>query len=440
MQGADDHLITPDLLRRRGPLLAALWLLASCDDGRGPSALGGSDGPNDAGVAEVRPEVGDAAVEAPPAVPCGRTEDCPSDHFCGLASRTCVSDVVEVVAGAHHSCARHASGLVSCWGLAESIRGGGAAVLGAHPIRAVTGAERLAAGLHQTCATLGGGARGVRCWGNQELVVAGADGAPLTGVRQVAVGAGFGCVGSARGTFCWGKNDFGQLARPVEVMDSAEAVLSHPGEQAFMGAGIAVVTHDGGERLCAWGRNATKMISDSDADSVYREPQCRTVKDVTALAVGDTHVCVRHASGAFTCWGERYYGQLGIGGTETADVGPPGAAVTLPSGAAALAAGVSHTCALLGDASVVCFGRNNFGQVGPGALTPEEEVRQPVVVTGFAGKVVALGCGSSAQHTCAVLADGSVACWGNDADGQLGAGAVAREPGRFSAMPVAVRF
>ena len=146
--------------------------------------------------------------------------------------------------------------------------------------------------------------------------------------------------------------------------------------------------------------------------------------------------------GSFACWGERYYGQLGSGGTidDTADVPPYGAETSLSAPVVELAAGASHTCALLADGAVTCFGLNSKGQVGPGATTTAQEVRQPAPVTGFAGRVVALGAGPTAQHTCAILADGSVQCWGSDSDGQLGDGVVTRDDTRVSPGPVAVRF
>ena len=218
------------------------------------------------------------------------------------------------------------------------------------------------------------------------------------------------------------------------------AVVARSGAYRFVGAGIAAIVHDGAGQLCAWGRNATKLVTDSDTEGVYRQPQCRAVIDVSELVVGDTHACLRHAAGSFTCWGERYYGQLGIGGAETADVGPPGSPVSLPAAAVALSAGVSHTCALVHGGEIFCFGRNSLGQVGPAPGTAEEEVRSPAKVSGFPGPVIALGGGSSAHHTCAILTDGSVMCWGNNAEGQLGNGVPAREPGRFSAEPVSVAF
>jgi alpha-tubulin suppressor-like RCC1 family protein len=121
-------------------------------------------------------------------------------------------------------------------------------------------------------------------------------------------------------------------------------------------------------------------------------------------------------------------------------VPPFGRETSLGEAAVDLAAGVSHTCALLASGAVRCFGLNNLGQVGPSPGTPDEEVRAPAPVSGFSGRVVALGAGSSAQHTCAILADGSVACWGHNHAGQLGDAPAALERGRFSATPVTVRW
>lgn len=327
--------------------------------------------------------------------------------------------------------------------MAESILAGGPAILPPTPIPDAAGARTLAAGVHLTCAVTA--AAEVRCWGSRELTVTTESGGPLREVGGLALGgSGYGCASNPQGVYCWGKNDFGQLARPLNLRESAAALLAHPGAQKFLGAGIAAVVHDGGERVCAWGRNGTKLISATDGVDVVTTPECFGLRDVVALAVGDTHACARHPDGRFSCWGERYYGQLGIGGVDTADVAPPGAPTALTlNGAAAkvvdLAAGVTHTCALTDGGAVVCFGRNDSGQIGPGAVGQEEEIRTPLVITGV-GEARALGAGSAAQHTCAIRADGRVVCWGKNHAGQLGADAVALDPARRSAAPLLVGF
>src|SRR3954463_10621931 len=92
-----------------------------------------------------------------------------------------------------------------------------------------------------------------------------------------------------------------------------------------------------------------------------------------------------------------------------------------------LAAGQQHTCAVLDDGTVDCWGRNNFGQLGDGSLTTR---LSPVPVSGL-GTAISIAAGSF--HTCAVLSTGTVRCWGFNDSGQLGNGTTAS-----SSAPVAV--
>jgi alpha-tubulin suppressor-like RCC1 family protein len=351
----------------------------------------------------------------------------------------CVSAVTQIVGGAHHTCALHKDGGVSCWGLGESLDGSGATVVAPRRISSVVKAVALAAGEYLTCAVTDD--RHVRCWGNRPGTVS-RDGDPLSDVTGIALGHGFGCAANPDGAYCWGSNLRGQLARPLDVDASDRAILALPGPQDFLGAGETVMTYDGTSQLCAWGDNSTKVITDSNDVGLYTSPQCETVPDVVEIAVGSAHVCIRHIAGTISCWGERYYGQLGIGGTDddTADIAPHGVPTPLSAPVVAMAAGVGRTCALLRDGVVVCFGLNNLGQVGPDAPSGEDHVRSPTPVTGFSGPVVRLGAGSSAQHTCAIIDDGSVQCWGDNHAGQLGNRVADVDPRRFSARPIAVEW
>lgn len=139
-----------------------------------------------------------------------------------------------------------------------------------------------------------------------------------------------------------------------------------------------------------------------------------------ALDAGVHHTCAVTDEGAAYCWGSDSDGQLG-NGAPTESV-PSRSRVNLPAGrrAVAVAAGGSHTCALLDDASVWCWGNGYFGQRGDG--TTETVAPDPVRVTlPAAARVRSISAGGS--HTCAVLADGTVWCWGIDASGELGDGA-----------------
>ena len=76
--------------------------------------------------------------------------------------------------------------------------------------------------------------------------------------------------------------------------------------------------------------------------------------------------------------------------------------------ATAVSTSGAHTCVVLEDTTVACWGSNQFGQLGDGTT---EDSPTPVPVANLRG-VTALSTGW--YHTCAVLADGTGSCWGNN--------------------------
>ena len=134
----------------------------------------------------------------------------------------------------------------------------------------------------------------------------------------------------------------------------------------------------------------------------------------TALVSGYSHHCALTSTNGVLCWGGGTLGQLGNGVLANSLV--PVAVNGLSSGVTALAGGYQHSCALLGNGTVQCWGRNEFGQLGNGAKTNSAT---PVVVSGLSG-VVAIAAGFS--HSCAVLASGAAKCWGLNSTGALGDG------------------
>ncbi|MBN8610872.1 MAG: hypothetical protein J0L92_09830 [Deltaproteobacteria bacterium] len=138
-------------------------------------------------------------------------------------------------------------------------------------------------------------------------------------------------------------------------------------------------------------------------------PDCGAVE----VALGQYHSCALRRGGSVVCWGENGRGQLGNGARGTEWSSRP-TDVSGVSDAVHIAAGASHTCALLSTGSVACWGSNIFGQLGDGTTTT---ARVPVSVVGVMDAVAITARGG---HSCAIREDGTVICWGRNADGALG--------------------
>ena len=166
-----------------------------------------------------------------------------------------------------------------------------------------------------------------------------------------------------------------------------------------------------------------------------------TGKLAVALAASGDHNCALLNDASIKCWGRNDAGQLGLGdiewrGDEPNEMGDNLPSTLLGTGktAFAIAGGGSHTCAILDDGSVKCWGKNQTGQLGLGDTANRGDEPNEM---GDDLPAVALGAGKTAiaiaaryEHNCALLSDGSVKCWGRNDRGQLGLGdAVARGDG-----------
>jgi alpha-tubulin suppressor-like RCC1 family protein len=141
----------------------------------------------------------------------------------------------------------------------------------------------------------------------------------------------------------------------------------------------------------------------------------RGMNSATAISVGEFSACALLASGKIECWGVNLQGQLGNGSNVEQSLTP--VAVSGVSNATAVSVGSEDACALLASGTVDCWGDNTWGELGNGTTTNSST---PVAVSGLS-KVVAIAAGF--EHNCAVLSDGAIECWGNGAGGELGNGA-----------------
>jgi hypothetical protein len=159
------------------------------------------------------------------------------------------------------------------------------------------------------------------------------------------------------------------------------------------------------------------------------------------VAAGGSHTCARTSDGGVYCWGENHSYELGVAGVRSAarPVRVPGV-----SRAVAIATGAHHTCAVLADGSVVCWGANSDGQLGSGSGSETSVPRAQ------AERVVDLpparGVAAGSYHTCALLADGGVSCWGGDRLGQAAPSqaetdnpSVVREPRRVTQLAAVIQ-
>src|SRR3954453_9208154 len=219
----------------------------------------------------------------------------------------------------------------------------------------------------------------------------------------------------------------------------AEPVSTATTQAGWLDAGVVhtcAVLHGGRVRCWGYGYGGglgygnKNTIGDDETPASAGPVDLGPGRTATAVSAGRGHTCALLDNGSVRCWGENWYGELGygistilIGDDESpASLGP----VDLGAGrtATAISAGDFHTCALLDDGSVRCWGVGLDGRLGysntdnigddetPGSVAP--------VNLGTGRTATAISAGGS--HTCAVLDNGSVLCWGRGSDGQLGYG------------------
>jgi alpha-tubulin suppressor-like RCC1 family protein len=156
------------------------------------------------------------------------------------------------------------------------------------------------------------------------------------------------------------------------------------------------------------------------------------------MATGYYHSCARLTNGQAECSGRNDNGQLGTGDTDThTNAFPVRNSLDTGNltGITQLAAGENHTCALLTNQEVRCWGRNNDGQLGDGTAN-ERHLPVPVKSPTGAGRLTGVAqISAGLNQTCAVLTNGQARCWGNNDDAQLGDGTEDTDRRR----PVAVR-
>lgn len=243
--------------------------------------------------------------------------------------------------------------------------------------------------------------------------------------RLVALGTQHSCaITDSGGVECWGNNDQGQLGNATFATSTTpQPVAGLAGvRQVVGGAQHTCALLHGGSVSC-WGQGGSGQLGNDDplGQSSNVPVAVTGLSGATAIAAGGFHNCALLGDGTVRCWGQDGMGQLGDetpGDYAIAPVAVPG--ITAANPATAIAAGEFHTCALLTDDTVQCWGANGSGQLGDGT-TDDRAVPTDVAGLPDAGDHPALALTAGNAHTCAVVDEPNRAyCWGLNTYGQLG--------------------
>lgn len=182
---------------------------------------------------------------------------------------------------------------------------------------------------------------------------------------------------------------------------------------------ISIPPVPGGSAQC-WGRNSNGQLGyatnmgTTNANSTPAAVQ-NLSSNVVSIVDGFRHTCALLATGAVKCWGSNENGQLGTTNFLGQSTSVPQEVIGLPSRATAITAGQIHTCAVLINGAVACWGSNNDLQL---AQPTSGNNPVPSIVKGLSAK--ALKVTANDFSTCALLENHTVQCWGGNDFGQIG--------------------
>ena len=267
-------------------------------------------------------------------------------------------------------------------------------------------------------------------------------------IRAVSLGNDHSCVltGSLgrTGVKCWGKNRDGQLGLGDDSdRGGSERTLGENLPEVDVGGDGATpwrisaggdhtcVVFTGGRIKC-WGKNRAGQLGlEDDRNRGDGEGQMGTALPyvdlgkngrVRDVAAGGSHTCVLFEDGRIKCWGKNDAGQLGLGDFRNRGDGGGEMGTALPfvdigdgKAAKAISAGHGHTCAVLEGGALLCWGKNDKGQLGVG----DSRHRNVPVALDLGDGVEVVSVSAGGEHTCALLGDDSMKCWGEGGVGQL---------------------
>ena len=352
---------------------------------------------------------------------------------------------LDISSGFAHTCVAQADGNVSCWGSgADGQLGNGVSGTSyAQPSPVLTSslgtgrtAVAVSTGTRHSCAILDTGS--VSCWGSggSGRLGNGAGSQQTTPTQTSSLGVGrtaanislggsHSCVILDNGAVsCWGGGGYGQLG------NGATSSQSTPTLTSSLGTGRSAVAISAGNRhtcvildngaVSCWGSNADGQLGNggtSSSSTPTLTSSLGTGRTAISISAGNRHTCAVLDNGAVSCWGHGGVGQLGNGGTS--DRLSPTLTSSLGTGVVAteVTTAASHSCALHSTGSVSCWGFGGYGQIGNSA---NQQRNTPTLTSSFGSGIVATDLAAGYDHTCAILSTGNVSCWGLGSSGQIG--------------------
>jgi alpha-tubulin suppressor-like RCC1 family protein len=148
-------------------------------------------------------------------------------------------------------------------------------------------------------------------------------------------------------------------------------------------------------------------------------------EEAAFATIGGGHTCAVMTDGTMRCWGRGEFGQLGYGDRLSLgddELAGAGGLVSVPGKVVSADAGEDHTCAVSDRGQVRCWGRNLRGQLGRGGrdnMGDDETVSEMSSIS-LGERAIAVAAGFA--HSCAVTEQGNLFCWGANEAGQLGYG------------------
>lgn len=271
----------------------------------------------------------------------------------------------------------------------------------------------------------------VLTWGSQTFgalgngLTSGSSAAPgttgITGASSLSQSNFFGLALAGGNVSSWGLNDYGQLGDGTTTNQATPVNIPAPTFVAISGGNSHSIALASDGTVYTWGLNEYGQLGYSTSPSNYSVTPTLVTgpANIIAVAAGGDHCLALGSDGKVLAWGKNDRGQLGRGFEGGSSNVPT--EVSGLTNVIAIAAGNAHSLALTADGNVYAWGHTAFGQCGFYDINGPYGLSSPTLVSGVSN-VVAIAAGQG--HSLALEADGSVWGWGRNDYGQLGRGTV----------------